>query len=92
MVICTMLMVAGGLFGMAIFQSGRSRQGSARFRYAARGCATVAARWARRDLRVKRYLYIWADGMHFQPRLEDDKQCILVIIGADAQDSPVNAA
>ena len=41
--------------------------------------------WERRDLRAKRYLYIWADGVHFQPRLEDDKQCILVIIGADAQ-------
>jgi len=42
-------------------------------------------RWERRDLQARRYLYIWADGVHFQPRLEDDKQCILVIIGADAQ-------
>ncbi len=42
-------------------------------------------RWERRDLSAKRYLYIWADGVYFQPRLEDDNQCILVIIGADAQ-------
>ena len=25
----------------------------------------------------------WADGIYFQPRMEHDKQCILVIIGAD---------
>ena len=30
-------------------------------------------RWERRDLEAKRYLYIWADGVYFQPRLEDDK-------------------
>ena len=42
-------------------------------------------RWERRNLEAKRSLYIWADGVYFQPRLEDDKQCILVIIGADAQ-------
>lgn len=42
-------------------------------------------RWERRDLEAKRSLYIWADAVYFQPRLEDDKQCILVIIGADAQ-------
>ncbi len=31
---------------------------------------------------AKRYLYIWADGVYFKPRM-DDKQCVLVIIGAD---------
>ena len=39
-------------------------------------------RWNRRDLSAKRYVYIWADGIHLQARLEEDAQCILVIIGA----------
>ena len=38
--------------------------------------------WQRRDLSARRYVYFWADGIYFSPRL-DDKQCILVIIGAD---------
>ena len=32
---------------------------------------------------AKRYVYIWADGVHFTPRLDGDRQCMLVIIGAD---------
>jgi putative transposase len=40
------------------------------------------ARWLRRDLSAKRYVYFWADGIHVQARLEDDAQCLLVIIGA----------
>ena len=40
------------------------------------------AAWAKRDLSAKRYVYIWADGIHLQARLEDQAQCILVIIGA----------
>ena len=40
------------------------------------------AAWARRDLSARRYVYIWADGIHLQARLEDEAQCILVIIGA----------
>ena len=40
------------------------------------------ATWARRDLSARRYVYIWADGIHLQARLEDEAQCILVIIGA----------
>ena len=39
-------------------------------------------RWSRRDLCAKRYVYFWADGIHVQARLEDDAQCLLVIIGA----------
>ncbi len=39
--------------------------------------------WRRRDLSAKRYVYFWADGVYFSPRLDHDKQCILVIIGAD---------
>ncbi len=40
------------------------------------------AQWQKRDLSTKRYVYVWADGIHLQARLEDEKQCILVIIGA----------
>jgi len=40
------------------------------------------ARWLERDLSAKRYVYFWADGIHVQARLEDDAQCLLVIIGA----------
>lgn len=47
------------------------------------GWAEEYERWLRRDLSAKRYVYFWADGVYFQPRLEHDKQCLLVIIGAD---------
>jgi transposase-like protein len=40
-------------------------------------------RWTRRDLSAKRYVYFWADGIYFRPRLDHDKQSLLVIIGAD---------
>jgi len=39
-------------------------------------------RWNERDLSTKRYVYFWADGIHVQARLENDAQCLLVIIGA----------
>jgi transposase-like protein len=39
-------------------------------------------RWRKRDLSAKRYVYFWADGIHLEARLEDQAQCILVIIGA----------
>jgi transposase-like protein len=39
-------------------------------------------RWQSRDLSARRYVYIWADGIHIQARMEQDAQCILVIIGA----------
>ncbi len=39
--------------------------------------------WRRRDLAAKRYVYFWVDGVYFQARLEQAKQCFLVIIGAD---------
>jgi putative transposase len=40
------------------------------------------ARWSKRDLSAKRYVYFWVDGIHVQARLEADAQCLLVIIGA----------
>ena len=39
-------------------------------------------RWQRRDLSARRYVYIWADGVYLQARMEDDAACMLVIIGA----------
>src|SRR5690349_24237202 len=38
--------------------------------------------WQKRDLSAKRYVYVWADGIYLQARLEGAKQCILVVIGA----------
>ena len=40
------------------------------------------ARWSKRDLSAKRYVYFWVDGIYVQARLEDEAQCLLVIIGA----------
>jgi len=40
------------------------------------------ARWQGCDLPVCRYVYIWADGIHIQARMEQNAQCILVIIRA----------
>lgn len=40
------------------------------------------AGWRKRDLSAKRYVYLWADGIHLEARLEDQAQCILVFIGA----------
>ncbi len=37
---------------------------------------------SKRDLSAKRYVYVWADGIYLEARLEDEKQCILVLIGA----------
>jgi hypothetical protein len=43
------------------------------------------ARWLDRDLSAKQYVYFWVDGIYVQARLEDDAQCLLVIIGATAE-------
>ncbi len=40
--------------------------------------------WNRRSLAGKRYVYIWVDGIHFNIRLEEHRQCILVVMGATA--------
>ena len=40
--------------------------------------------WQKRDLSARRYVYLWADGVYFTPRLEHERQCLLVLIGADA--------
>ena len=39
--------------------------------------------WQTRDLSGTEYVYLWADGIYFTIRLDnDDRQCILVLIGA----------
>ena len=39
-------------------------------------------RWQRRDLSARRYVYVWADGVYLQARMEDQAECMLVLIGA----------
>src|SRR4051794_1389687 len=39
-------------------------------------------RWQGRDLSARRYLYVWADGVYLQARMEEHAECMLVIIGA----------
>jgi len=39
--------------------------------------------WQKRDLGSRRFLYIWADGVYFKPRMAEEKQCVLVVVGAD---------
>jgi transposase-like protein len=44
--------------------------------------------WQGRSLAGKHYVYVWADGVHFNVRLEDPgnaRQCILVLMGATAE-------
>lgn len=38
--------------------------------------------WRRRSLSAQEYVYVWADGIYFGVRLEDARQCMLVVIGA----------
>lgn len=39
------------------------------------------AKWTTRDLSDRDYVYWWADGVHFNVRLEEDRLCCLVIVG-----------
>jgi transposase-like protein len=40
--------------------------------------------FAERDLRDRDFVYVWADGVHFNVRLEEDRLCCLVIVGVRA--------
>jgi putative transposase len=40
--------------------------------------------WSKRALSGKQYVYVWADGVYFNIRLEGGRQCILVLLGATA--------
>ncbi len=46
------------------------------------GWQTQYDTWIRRDLSARHYVYIWADGVYLQARMEENAECILVIIGA----------
>ena len=39
--------------------------------------------WCVRDLCGRRYVYVWVDGIYFNVRGEDARQCLLVVIGVD---------
>ncbi|MBS4168643.1 IS256 family transposase [Parachlamydia sp. AcF125] len=39
-------------------------------------------KWHERDLSCKKYVYFWVDGIYFNVRLNDERPCLLVIIGA----------
>jgi hypothetical protein len=38
--------------------------------------------WQRRDLSARRYVYLWADGVYLQARMEEHAEFMLVMIGA----------
>jgi putative transposase len=38
--------------------------------------------WQKRSLKGKRYVYWWADGLYFNVRLEPDRPCLLILLGA----------
>jgi transposase-like protein len=40
--------------------------------------------FAGRDLSQRDYVYVWADGVHFNVRLEEERLCCLVIVGVRA--------
>jgi len=37
-----------------------------------------------RDLSEREYVYVWCDGIHVNVRLEDDRVCLLIMLGARA--------
>jgi len=38
--------------------------------------------WCQRDLSHKRFVYWWADGVYINVRLDEERTCVLVLIGA----------
>jgi putative transposase len=38
--------------------------------------------WQKRDLSARRYVYVWADGVYLQARMEEAAKCMLVLAGA----------
>lgn len=44
-------------------------------------CESEYKQWKERDLSDKRYVYMWADGIHFTVRGTTEKLCVLVILG-----------
>jgi transposase-like protein len=46
------------------------------------GWKTEYEAWAARDLSTKSYVYWWADGIYFNVRLDPERPCLLVLMGA----------
>jgi len=62
--------------GCAVVRNGRGQE-----RKLTLGAGTVELK-APRGLAGRAYVYVWVDGVHFNIRLEDDRLCTLVMIGA----------
>lgn len=48
-------------------------------------CEQEHVTWSCQSFEKKRYVYIWVDGVYFNIRSDNDRQCILVIIGVTEQ-------
>ena len=48
--------------------------------------------WQRRDLSARRYVYMWADGVYLQARMEPQAECMLVILEATPEGSEAENA
>ncbi|MGY3134071.1 transposase-like protein [Bradyrhizobium sp. USDA 4501] len=70
----------GDAFGLA--RQGRAELVATGHRWPEEGLADQYERWQKRDLAARRYVYIWADGVYLQARMEDHAECILVLVGA----------
>ena len=46
------------------------------------GSQTEYDAWQKRDLSARRYVYVWADGVYLQARMEESAECMLALIGA----------
>ena len=44
-----------------------------------------SAGWQRRDLSARRYVYVWADGIYLQARMEPQAECNLVILDCESR-------
>jgi putative transposase len=40
--------------------------------------------WSAQSFQGKSYVYFWVDGIHFNVRLDQERSCILMVMGADA--------
>ena len=49
------------------------------------GLGSAVSGVAKKPLESEEYAYVWADGVYFNVRLEEERSCILVVIGANYQ-------
>ena len=64
------------------FRRQRVRPFCRQHRAAQAGLGQGVCTWRQRDLSGKRYAYVWVDGIYFNVRLQPDRPCVLVVIGA----------